>query len=1029
MSSTTPVDVIGLAQGVQSISVGTTHSCAVTGAGGVKCWGSNDYGMVGVSGDTVQPLPVDVQGLASGVRKVSTGQSHTCALMESGAVKCWGSNLQGQHGSGSLIGMSSTPIDVVNLGEPAVDIDGTHGHVCAAMASGAVMCWGDNGSWQLGSSGASQSRTPLGVSGVAGVVSVHTGSAHTCARTGTGAARCWGNGSLGQLGDPNAPSDWYVRVDPVWLGTRVRALAAGPFFNCAMLQADVGLHYVRCWGENESGQVGVPLRNEVLEPVDLPSLSAVASIDAGGSHTCAVMSSGSAQCWGSNVAGQLGDGTGTDRVAPTEVQGLGAAVRSISAGRGHTCATNVAGGLQCWGSNAFGKLGDGTTQNRLLPVDVTGFDSGLMGVVSAGYVHTCGVTASGRAQCWGYNLLWSLGDGTSIDRPTPADVFGLDSGVANIGAEGTRGCAVMWNGEVKCWGWEYGSSVPLSVGGFAESVRTLSIGERHECALTSLGRVQCWGAGILGDGNPGTPSYRVQVPVQVAGLEAGALSIAAGADHACAVTAAGGVVCWGVNTSGALGDGTKVDRVSPVAVSGITSGAVAVTTGSGHSCALMNAGSVKCWGRNFSGQVGVDPNVHVRTPIDVQGLNLGDTTAPVAAPTLSGITGAAGWSRTDVTVNWNWSDVGLGIDPAHCTSTSVSSGEGGAIILSATCADVVGNTGTANRGVKVDKTAPVAAITSGPSGTVSATAATFAFAASDALSGVASLECSLDGASFSPCSSPRSHANLSVGAHSFAVRATDVAGNVDAIGTTRTWTVADGTPPSVAPAVTGTLGTNGWYRGPVSVIWSVVDLESSIVSQTGCGQQSIAGNTGGVTFTCSATSAGGSASASVTIKIDATAPTLGASVSPTTVLQYLTATVTPVGATDGLSGLASTSCGVANTAVAGAKTVTCTATDNAGNIGTASAGYTVITANAAITNLINKVKALRLDKASEKSLVNELTLAQGDLAAGRKASALTNVQDFINLVNGMRGRKVSTATADTLVADAQTIIRAIQASP
>jgi alpha-tubulin suppressor-like RCC1 family protein len=1030
-SSTTPVDVVGLSQGVKQISVGTSHSCAVTHAGGVQCWGSNDQGQVGVSGSTVQPLPVDVQGLASGVRKVSAGQSHTCALMESGTVKCWGSNLGGQLGNGSLIGMTSTPMEVASLGEAAQDIDGAHRHICVALASGGVKCWGDNGTWQLGAGGIFDSRTPVAVSGVAGAVSIHTGSTHTCARTGGGTARCWGNNSLGQLGDPSALADWYVRADPVGLSPRVRALAAGSFFNCAMLQSDAGPQYVRCWGENERGQVGVPMMNQVLVPVQLPSLYNVSSLDAGGAHACAIMGDGRVQCWGNNASGQLGDGTAIGRYATADVQGLNGGVRSISAGRNHTCATNASsGGLQCWGANSFGQLGDGTRQDRALPVDVTGFAGGLLGgAVSAGYVHTCGVTGSGAAQCWGYNLPWALGDGTSIDRAAPADVFGLTSGVMSVGAEGTRGCAIVSGGEVRCWGWEYGSSVPIALSGFGGPVWSLSIGERHECALTAAGAVRCWGAGILGDGNPAVPGSRVQVPVQVSGLEAGALSVAVGADHACAVTQAGAVVCWGVNTSGALGDGTQVDRLTPVPVSGIASGAVSVTAGDGYTCALMNNASVKCWGRNFSGQVGVNPNVHVRVPIDVQGLDLGDTAPPVATPTFSGTMGAAGWSRTDVTVNWNWSDWGLGIDPAACTSTSVSAGEGAWLVVSATCADLAGNLGSESRAVKVDKTAPDVSITSGPSGTVTSTAATFAFTASDALSGVAGAQCSLDGAAFAPCTSPANYVGLGLGSHTLTVRAIDIAGNVNAVGTTRTWTVADSTAPSITPAVTGLLGNNGWYRGAVSVVWNVVDAESSIISQSGCGSQSITSNTAGITFTCTATSGGGSASASVTVRIDATAPALGASVSPTTVLQYLPVTVTATGAADGLSGLAGTSCAVPITTVPGARISTCTATDNAGNTATATAGYTVITASAAITNLINRVKSLRLDKASERSLVSELTLAQGDLAAGRKTSALTNMQDFVNLVNGMRGRKINTANADALSADAQTIIRSIQASP
>ena len=145
---------------------------------------------------------------------------------------------------------------------------------------------------------------------------------------------------------------------------------------------------------------------------------------AGGGHTCAVLVSGAAKCWGSNARGAVGDGTTTDSPAPVQVSGLGSGVSIIDAGLGHTCAVLVSGAAKCWGYNGSGELGDGTQSDRLTPVQVAGLGSGVS-TIAAGGNHTCAVLASGAAKCWGYNWSGQLGDGTQSDRLTPANVTGL----------------------------------------------------------------------------------------------------------------------------------------------------------------------------------------------------------------------------------------------------------------------------------------------------------------------------------------------------------------------------------------------------------------------------------------------------------------------------------------------------------------------------------------------------------------------------------------------------------------------------
>ena len=291
-----------------------------------------------------------------------------------------------------------------------------------------------------------------------------------------------------------------------------------------------------------------------------PALTGIAEIEAGWHHTCAVTTAGDAKCWGNNHDGQLGDGTEADRLTPVDVVGLLSKARAISAGERHTCALTRDGGAKCWGNNHDNQLGDGTGNDRVTPVYVVGLTSGIMAIV-AGERHTCALTRDGGAKCWGNNHDSQLGDGTDVDKKTPVDVVGVTSGVQAIVA-----------------GW------------------------RHTCALTTLGGVKCWGNnhdGQLGDGT----KVDKNIPVDVMGLAGGVKAIAAGWRHTCALTTAGSVKCWGKNHDGQLGDGTAINRSSPVDVVGLPSGVHAIAAGGQHTCGL-NPQFVSCWGDNEDGQLG-----------------------------------------------------------------------------------------------------------------------------------------------------------------------------------------------------------------------------------------------------------------------------------------------------------------------------------------------------------------------------------------------------------------------------------------
>ncbi len=626
VDSYTPVDVYGLTGGVTAISASHKHSCALTETGGMKCWGRNWHGELGDGTTAYRVTPVDVYGLTSGVKGIAAGGFHTCALLSNGGIKCWGANWHGQLGDDTKT-EHHLPVDVVGLDGPAKAIAAGKYHTCALLETGAVQCWGYNLFGQLGNNSTIDRPVPQDVYYLSSnVQAISLGENHSCALTLSGEVLCWGNNADGQLGN----GDTTLQLVPIvtgGLGWGNLAIQAGQRFTCAITAEQ----NVRCWGENWAGQLGNGNQTGQLLPAGAVGLDyPVTALGAGDSHTCAVLTTQGVMCWGSNGFGQLGTGDAALRLQPVTVSGMETGIAMIASGGTHSCALTSIGGVKCWGNNEFGQLGNNSSVSSLVPVDVVGLSAGATAIATGGN-HTCAAYKN-DVYCWGYNAYGQVGDGSRVDRLTPQPVVGIDNPVSELALGSNHSCAIMEeSASIKCWGQnkngQLGNGSKLDSGGaaFIEGVDglrfvSLAAGDRHNCAATANGNVFCWGFNEDGQLGIGTTELST-LPVEVTSLYKEIATVAAGMSHSCALTYDGHVKCWGDNTYGQLGDGSTSRRLTPVETAGLGGVVNRLGAGGEQTCAVFVDGSMKCWGNNQAGQLGDGTTFMRILPTPVTGLS------------------------------------------------------------------------------------------------------------------------------------------------------------------------------------------------------------------------------------------------------------------------------------------------------------------------------------------------------------------------------------------------------------------------
>ena len=433
----------------------------------------------------VQVSDFDIQ---ADVTQITAGTDHTCALLDTGVVRCWGWGGLGQLGYGNIssIGDNETPADAgdVDVGGAVVQIDAGHAHTCAVLDTGAVRCWGSGGFSNLGygnTSNIGDNETPAtaGDVDVGGTVAqIASGTFHTCALLDTGAVRCWGAGGAGRLGYNNAitigdnetPATAYASLPnggDVGVGGTVAQIAVSKHHTCALL--DTGA--VRCWGLGTNGRLGYATTTNIGDdetPADAGDVDVggtVAQIVAGEEHTCALLDTGAVRCWGVGGSGRLGYGNdnniGDDETpASAGDVAVGGTVVQIDAGGFHTCALLDTGTVRCWGAGGAGRLGYGNTLNiggNATPASAYAsmpnggnVDIGGIAVQIATGSHTCPLLDTGAVRCWGSSGSGKLGYSNSHsigDNETPAsagDVDIADPGdVVTLGVVGLPAGAVF----------------------------------------------------------------------------------------------------------------------------------------------------------------------------------------------------------------------------------------------------------------------------------------------------------------------------------------------------------------------------------------------------------------------------------------------------------------------------------------------------------------------------------------------------------------------------------------------------------
>ncbi len=660
-------------ESVVDVAIGNDHKCALTESSRLYCWGNNNYGqaLLPHTGSTAIPTLIELQ---EGIIPVSISGKldHTCLLSYNGAVYCSGYNGYGQLGDGTQNNRYEMVQSILPSSNPAVQVVAGYHHTCALLESGELRCWGRNHYGQIGvkSNSPTLYKYPTTVLDLPVTpMSFDLGYEYTCALLETQTSMCWGNNNYGQLGDgttvgtsSNGHNGNHKQTSTSYNSQSFEnslQLSIGYYTSCSIF--DTGK--VACWGANSNSQMGdgtTSVRHhphynqvtvgdetsELLYPVNSPlrispyvdginySVSVSPSLPFGFAleeDSGAIYHDGYADLNTThhNLTFTAGEDTVVVPVTITVKESLPypsrvrshlngitlldddsmGGVVSLSSTKDHVCINQESGMIHCWGDGQHGKLttNNDNDQNTPQPASTS---SSFMPIEDTYYIstateHNCALTNSRQVYCWGEAEDYRLGHGSTSDSRIPVNVpFPNHRSVQMIATHSSHNCALVDNGDVYCWGNNTDGQIGIGYKSNDESYpRTsnlpegsmgvaISVGDSFSCAVLGSGNITCWGGNDLGQLGDGTNTNTTS-PSTFVTLGQGAISVSSGDSHSCAIMQDGRVACWGNNDYGQLGDGTLVDKNTPVyAQLPNAKSAVMIDVGISHTCAVMNDGSL-----------------------------------------------------------------------------------------------------------------------------------------------------------------------------------------------------------------------------------------------------------------------------------------------------------------------------------------------------------------------------------------------------------------------------------------------------
>ena len=652
---------------LSKVSVGHTHTCAISENGYGYCWGDNTNGQLGDNTTTQRTTPVSVfrEGALAGkkLKDIKAAGYHTCAVTTDNLAYCWGRNTMGQLGDNTTT-QRTTPVAVYTAGAlngltinqltVSWNDTNTDGHTCVVASNQRAYCWGRNNWGQLGNNTTSTGANPapIAVNNTVNttknglynknVAEISAGFNLTCARSTDGTATCWGLNNSGELGTNNTTAYRYPRplyVAGALSGKTILRIAAGGSHACAIASDQK----VYCWGYGTSGQIGNGSNSnqrqaQAVNTTGVLSGKNIASLELGAEISCVVTTDNRSACWGQGANGSLGNGATANSNIPVAPQAGSAGltqgtITSITTGRSTTCVETTASiNVACWGLNTYGQVGDNSTATRTTPtpVNVSAYTLGVTfdttPASSVTYVNPNQINAVAPAHSVGtINVTVTDPEGQIVSLPagyTYQDPAPTITSISPTSGPVAGGETVTINGTNFFKG---------------KTITDLTVGMAHTCAAVD-GKAYCWGnnsSGQLGTGN--TSNSTTPVAVNSSGALAGktVTSISAGPNYTCAV-ASGAAYCWGSNTDGKLGTGNTTSSTVPVAVntSGVLAGKTVtkVVPKQEASCAIAS-GAAYCWGSDSTGALGngAAGDSLAPTSVDTSGVLSGKTVTDIAA--------------------------------------------------------------------------------------------------------------------------------------------------------------------------------------------------------------------------------------------------------------------------------------------------------------------------------------------------------------------------------------------------------------